>query len=109
MAPNSETSTRARSLALDILARSRRAGSGVEEELYAALKRHPALARTERAFLLELVQGVKRWEIRLDYQLSQVSDLPLRKLHPLVLEILRLAAYQVLRLDRVPATSFRAV
>jgi 16S rRNA (cytosine967-C5)-methyltransferase len=35
--------------------------------------------------------------------LAQVSDLPLRKLHPLVLQLLRLGAYQILMLDRVPA------
>ena len=53
--------------------------------------------------LLELVQGVKRWELKLDYFLSQSSAIPLAKLHPLVLLILRLAAYQILMLDRVPA------
>jgi 16S rRNA (cytosine967-C5)-methyltransferase len=75
----------------------------VEELLAATLKRHPAISRPERGLLLELVQGVKRWEVRLDYLLSQVSDLPLKKLHPLVLQLLRLGAYQLLMLDRVPA------
>ena len=53
--------------------------------------------------MLELVQGVKRWELQLDYLISQASAMPLKKLHPMVLLILRLAAYQILRLDRVPA------
>jgi 16S rRNA (cytosine967-C5)-methyltransferase len=75
----------------------------VEDLLYAALRRHPDLPRPERALLLELVQGVKRWEVRLDYVLSKLSDLPLARLHPLVLEILRLAALQLLLLERIPA------
>jgi 16S rRNA (cytosine967-C5)-methyltransferase len=75
----------------------------VEELLAASLKRHPGLSRPERGLLLELVQGVKRWEVRLDYVLSQLSDLPLKKLHPVVLQLLRLGAYQILMLDRVPA------
>jgi 16S rRNA (cytosine967-C5)-methyltransferase len=75
----------------------------VEDLLHAARRRHPGLSRREGAFLLELVQGVKRWEIRLDWTLAQVSHLPLGKLHPLVLNILRLAAFQILFLDRVPA------
>ncbi len=75
----------------------------MEELLAASLKRHPGLARPERGLLLELVQGVKRWEVRLDYVISQLSDLPLKKLHPLVLQLLRLGAYQILMLDRVPA------
>lgn len=93
----------ARFLALDILDRARRQDLSVEDLLAATLKRHRALPRPERALLLELVQGVKRWELRLDYVLAQVSDLPLRKLHPLVLNILRLGAFQILMLTRVPA------
>ena len=57
----------------------------MEELLAATLKRHRQLLRPERAFLLELVQGVKRWELRLDYLISQASDMPLKKLHPVVL------------------------
>jgi len=93
----------ARALALDILTTAGRQGRSVEALLAATLKRHPALPRPERALLLELVQGVKRWEVRLDYLLARVSHLPLAKLHPLVLDILRLGAFQVLMLDRVPA------
>ena len=102
--PKSEQGRGARALALDILAAaSRQQGRSVEELLAATLKRQPQLPRPERALLLELVQGVKRWELKLDYFISQVSALPLSKLHPLVLLILRLATYQILMLDRVPA------
>jgi 16S rRNA (cytosine967-C5)-methyltransferase len=90
-------------LALHILASAEAQHRYVEDLLAATLKRHPDLPRNERAFLLELVQGVKRWELRLDYLLSQLSHLPWRKVHPLVRQILRLAAYQILFLDRIPA------
>jgi 16S rRNA (cytosine967-C5)-methyltransferase len=93
----------ARALALEILAAAQRRGNSVEDLLSAGLRRHPFLPRPERAFLLELVQGVKRWEIRLDYLLAQIASLPLKKMHPLALHILRLGAYQLLWLDRVPA------
>jgi 16S rRNA (cytosine967-C5)-methyltransferase len=92
----------ARALALDILAAAARRGRSVEELLAATLKQHPDLPRPERALLLELVQGVRRWEIYLDYLLSRLSLIPLAKLHPLVLQLLRLGAFQVLKLDRVP-------
>ena len=75
----------------------------MEELLSEALRRQPMLPRPERALLLELVQGVKRWEIRLDFLLSQLAAQPLKKMHPLVLQILRLSAFQLLCLDRVPA------
>ncbi|MFA5110422.1 MAG: transcription antitermination factor NusB, partial [Desulfobaccales bacterium] len=92
----------ARGLALDILAAAARRGHSVEEGLAAAFRRHPYLPRPERGLLLELVQGVKRWEVRLDYLLGQLSRIPLPKLHPLVLQSLRLGAFQILMLDRVP-------
>lgn len=92
-----------RGLALDILAAAPRQGRSVEELMAASLKRRPGLLRPERAFLLELVQGVKRWELKLDYLISRASAIPLAKLHPMVLLILRLAAFQILMLDRVPA------
>jgi 16S rRNA (cytosine967-C5)-methyltransferase len=93
----------ARALALDILAAAARSRQSVEDLLAATLKRHPGLPRRERALLLELVQGVKRWEVRLDYLLARLSHLPLARLHPLVLQLLRLGAFQILWLDRVPA------
>jgi 16S rRNA (cytosine967-C5)-methyltransferase len=92
----------ARVLALDILAAAARSGQSVEDLLAAAGKRYP-LSRRERALLLELVQGVKRWEVRLDYLLARLCHIPLDRLHPLVLHLLRLGAFQLLWLDRVPA------
>ena len=46
---------------------------------------------------------MKRWEVRLDYLLARLSHIPLDRLHPLVLHLLRLGAFQLLWLDRVPA------
>jgi len=40
--------------------------------------------------------------VRLDYLLSRLSHIPLKKLHPLVHQLLRLGAFQILMLDRVP-------
>ncbi|MFW6113078.1 MAG: 16S rRNA (cytosine(967)-C(5))-methyltransferase RsmB [Thermodesulfobacteriota bacterium] len=92
----------ARELAVKILAEAEARDRQVEDLLAATLKQHPDLPKSERGFLLELVQGVKRWELRLDYTLSGLSRLPWRQVHPLVRHILRLAAYQLLFLDKVP-------
>lgn len=93
----------ARDLALHILATAAARGRQVEDLLAATLRQHPTLPRPERALLLELVQGVKRWQLRLDHVLAQLSHLPWPKVHPLVRQILRLAAYQILFLDKIPA------
>jgi 16S rRNA (cytosine967-C5)-methyltransferase len=92
----------ARELAAKILAEAEAGDLSVEDLMAAALKRRPDLPRRERAFLLELIQGVKRWQIKLDYLISRLARLPLNKLHPLALIILRLGAYQLLFLDKVP-------
>lgn len=56
----------------------------------------------DRAFVSHLVLGVWRWRGRLDWMLGRVSSRPLRSVSPIVLNILRLALYQVLYMDRVP-------
>ncbi|MEW6659499.1 MAG: 16S rRNA (cytosine(967)-C(5))-methyltransferase RsmB [Thermodesulfobacteriota bacterium] len=101
--PDSSQTPGARALALEILAAAQRRGESVEDLLSSTCRGHPHLPRRERALLLELVQGVKRWEIRLDYLLARLAAQPLKKMHPLALAILRLGAYQLLWLDRVPA------
>jgi 16S rRNA (cytosine967-C5)-methyltransferase len=99
MSPKSPS---ARELAVRILAEAESREHSVEDLLAAGLKRHAGLPRVERAFLLELVQGVKRWQIKLDYLISRLSRLPLDKLHPLALILLRVGTYQLRFLDKVP-------
>lgn len=93
----------ARELAVRLLSQAASRQESVEDLLAAVLQRHAGLPRRERALLLELVQGVKRWEIRLDWVLGQLAFRPLKKVHPLALAILRVAAYQLLFLSRIPA------
>ena len=55
------------------------------------------------ALLRELVLGTLRWRLRLDCVLSAASSRRIRKIDRKLLALLRLAAYQLLYLDRVPA------
>ena len=56
----------------------------------------------DKAFISNLVQGVLRWKLRLDWIISGYSKIPLTKLDPPVLNMLRLAVYQIFFLKRVP-------
>lgn len=56
----------------------------------------------DRAFISHLVQGVLRWRRRLDWDIEQASNIPFNKISSSNLNILRLALYQVLFMDRVP-------
>jgi 16S rRNA (cytosine967-C5)-methyltransferase len=59
----------------------------------------------DRALAAELAMGVLRHRAALDYQLSQRLSRPLARLDPEVRDILRLAAFQLLHLNRVPAAA----
>jgi 16S rRNA (cytosine967-C5)-methyltransferase len=63
------------------------------------------LDERDKAFFNHLVQGVLRWRLRLDWIIEQKSDFPLGKISPIVLNILRLALYQIYFLDRVPQSA----
>ncbi|MHB8709578.1 MAG: 16S rRNA (cytosine(967)-C(5))-methyltransferase RsmB [Desulfuromonadales bacterium] len=90
-----------RRLAFDILERVQ-GGSYADRTLDAALQRYPQLDPRDRGLATELVYGVLRQQGRLDYALGRFSKQPLAKLENRVLLLLRLGAYQLLCLDRVP-------
>ena len=59
----------------------------------------------DRALATDLVTGALRWQRQLDYLIEHFAGRPLAKLDADVLQILRLGAYQLLHLDRVPAAA----
>lgn len=59
----------------------------------------------DRALATDLVTGTLRWQRQLDYLIEHFAKRPLNKLDFEVLQILRLGAYQLLHLDRVPAAA----
>lgn len=62
-----------------------------------------ALAPVDRKLATALVLGVLRWQIRLDQQIKDLLTRPNAKLDPEVRIALRLGAYQLLYLARIPA------
>ena len=68
------------------------------EELY----RSNAMERRERALSAELTYGTLEKLLPIDYFLETVSSRPVAALDTPVRALLRLAAYQILYLDRIP-------
>jgi 16S rRNA (cytosine967-C5)-methyltransferase len=62
-----------------------------------------ALSPADRNLATALVLGVLRWQILLDHQIYVLLTRPNAKLDPEVLIALRLGAFQLLRMDRIPA------
>ena len=59
----------------------------------------------DRALAAEIATGVQRWRAALDYLIVAFSKRAIDRLDPEVVEILRLSAYQLLHLTRVPASA----
>jgi 16S rRNA (cytosine967-C5)-methyltransferase len=59
----------------------------------------------DRALATDLVTGALRWQRQLDHLIEHFAKRPVSKLDFEVLQTLRLGAYQLLRLDRVPASA----
>lgn len=90
----------ARAAAFDILLRVETESSYASELLHSA--RYAAMSVTDHALTTELVMGVLRWRGLLDAQIARVSSQPLARLDREVLTALRLGAYQIGWLDRIP-------
>jgi len=61
------------------------------------------LSAPDRHLATALVLGVLRWQILLDHQVQRFLTRPNAKLEPEVLIALRMGAFQILHMDRIPA------
>lgn len=59
----------------------------------------------DRALAVQLVQGVMRWRATLDWIIARKLRFPFSELEPRVLDILRLAVFQITRMDRIPQSA----
>lgn len=91
----------ARQLAWELLLRIERDGAYLDRVTEVALRR-ARLSAPDRALVGELVHGVVRWRKRLDFFLQACAEHPLRRYPVPVLVALRLGAYQLLFLERIP-------
>lgn len=93
----------ARQAAYDVL----RAVTSGRADLPAALARERGQLDDERdrALAGEIATGTLRWMGTFDHLIAHYTGRPLAKLDPEVLDILRMTAFQVLHLDRVPASA----
>jgi 16S rRNA (cytosine967-C5)-methyltransferase len=91
----------ARKAAFDVLLAVER-GQAHSDDLLRG-KAVSALSAPDRNLATALVLGVLRWQIQLDHQLQTLLAHPNAKLAPEIRIALRLGAFQILHLDRIPA------
>jgi 16S rRNA (cytosine967-C5)-methyltransferase len=91
----------ARAVAFKVLMRVQEQDAFAAELLHSDLPR--SLSDTDRGLCTEIVMGVLRWQSALDIAISNVSGKQTKSLDPEVLIALRIGAYQIRFLDRIPA------
>jgi 16S rRNA (cytosine967-C5)-methyltransferase len=90
----------ARVTAFDVLLRIEQQDAYASELLHST--QYATLSSADHGLATELVMGVLRWRSMLDAEVGRFSDKRVEKLDLEVLTALRLAAYQLLFLDRIP-------
>ncbi len=90
----------ARAAAFDVLLRIEQQDAYASELLHSS--QYAKLSAADHGLTTELVMGVTRWRSVLDAEISRFSAKRVEKLDIEVLTALRLAAYQLIFLDRVP-------
>jgi 16S rRNA (cytosine967-C5)-methyltransferase len=99
-----QTEPSARAIALSLLVESVKSEEGVDVLLDRALAQC-SFDNRERALTVELTYGVLRRLATIDWRLEPVLDKPLPRLPVAVQMVLRLGAYQLLFLNRIPQSA----
>src|SRR5713226_9418489 len=90
----------ARAAAFDVLMRIEQQDAYASELLHSS--QYSKVSPADHGLATELVMGVLRWRSRLDEEIGHYSDKGVEKLDPEVLTALRLGAYQLMFLNRMP-------
>lgn len=91
-----------RQLALQVLDRIESDNAYANLALTELLRQYPHMDQRERAFCTELVYGVIRHLLKLDYILGRLLSRPLKSLKLPVKNVLRIALYQLIYLPEIP-------
>ena len=94
--------TNSREIVLDVLLEILEKGNLSHLVLNQALGKYQYLEKQDRAFITRLTEGTLEYLIQLDAVLDQFSKVKVKKMKPVVRTILRMSAYQLLYMERVP-------
>ncbi len=98
MSPSSSNPRKLACTVLQIIFRTQ----AFADDVFDATIKDVVLSDPDRALAFELVYGVLRHTVTIDWRLDQISRKPMARLPLNVATILRVASYQLLYLDRIP-------
>ncbi|MBP3477213.1 MAG: 16S rRNA (cytosine(967)-C(5))-methyltransferase RsmB [Lachnospiraceae bacterium] len=91
-----------REIVLDILLELSKGNEYSNILIAAVLEKYDYLDSREKAFIKRVSEGTIERRIQIDYVLDRYSKVPVRKMKPLIRELLRLSTYQLLFMEHVP-------
>ncbi len=95
----------ARTASLDILNTLDQGNITLDNILDEVLSQHIFFLKKDRALLQAIVYGVLRWRAKLDWIINHFSKTPLKRIDPKVMNILRIALFQIIYLNRIPVSA----
>lgn len=96
------TDMNTREVILDILLELSREKEYSNILITAVLEKYDYLDSREKAFIKRVSEGCIERRIQLDYVLNLYSRTPVKKMKPLIRELLRMSTYQLLFMEHVP-------
>ncbi|MCI6163997.1 MAG: 16S rRNA (cytosine(967)-C(5))-methyltransferase, partial [Lachnospira sp.] len=91
-----------RSVALDIILEVNENKEFTHVVLNNALTKYQYLDKNKRAFITRLTTGTIEANLEMDYIINQFSKTPVKKMKPVIKNILRMSVYQLIYMDSVP-------
>ncbi|HKL79772.1 MAG TPA: 16S rRNA (cytosine(967)-C(5))-methyltransferase RsmB [Mobilitalea sp.] len=95
----------AREIVLDMLLEVIEGEKYSHTVLNQTLRRYQELEKQERAFISRLFTGTVKIYLTLDHVINQFASIPVRKMKPIIRNILRLSVYQLMFMDQVPESA----
>ena len=94
--------TNIREIVLDILLEVMEKGNYSHLILSQALEKYQYLEKQDRAFITRVTEGTLEYQLRLDAVIDRFTKVKVKKMKPVIRTILRMSAYQILFMERVP-------
>ena len=94
--------TTGREIALDVLTEVLENGGSIHTSLSRALLKYQYLEKQERAFITRLTDGTVERLLTLDAAINACTKTRTEKMKPFIRTLLRMSAYQILYMDRIP-------
>lgn len=91
-----------REIVLDILLELAKGNEYSNILIAAVLEKYDYLDGREKAFIKRVSEGTIERRIQIDYILDQYSKVPVKKMKPLIRELLRMSVYQILFMEHIP-------